>query len=651
MFALSIRATLLAIFLTIVFLVGAQSWLALSSVSGLGVAVQATYRDLVPSVVAAKDMQMSWMEMQMAEAQHVMASTAEDRGKAEDELQAAEAIWDKNSQFYKGLIEPEHVDEAERFAKIEQYFADYKAQRSEILSLSNAGKADEARALLQKQVNGLFLENRRLVETLVEQNDGEIKSSSEEADGAYQRTLNETIGMASATLLVCLLAMVFSQLGIGRPIKTMTEVLRRLAAGDLTGEIPYRERKDEIADMAHAVEIFRDNAIERNKLQSAARREFEMEARRQSHVETLIGSFRSQIANLLGAFERETSRMQTTADALTSTADLATNEAGKSKAASATAADNVRTVATAAEELSASIREIAGQASKTEGVVSNAAAIASDTDTKVAGLAASAVKISEAVKMIAAIAAQTNLLALNATIEAARAGEAGKGFAVVATEVKSLADQAGKASEEIAALISGVQNATESAVTSLRSITAIIGDVSSFTAAIAGAVEEQDHATNEIAQSIRLASSGTQDATAGVEIVSAEIANTSEEAARVRAVAEDIRRVSLDLSGAVEVFLNDVTADVKERRTSLRVRTEETVDIVADGRHIPSVMHDISETGARIDLPEGLDVGASVTLEEPKGLRTNAKIVRVMDGYAGLKFDAPVKGVGSQKAA
>ena len=651
MFGLSIRATLLAIFATIVVLVGAQSGLALLSVSSLGGTMTFTYGDLIPSVVAAKDMQRSWTAMQLAEAEHVMAKTAEDRGNAEKEIEAAESVWIKNSQFYRGLIEPEHVEEAANFAKIEKHFADYQARRSRILSLSNAGKSDEARELFQEQVNGSFLDNRRLVGTLVEQNDGELKSSAEEADSAYRGALNETIVMASATSLVCLLAMAFSQLGIGRPIKTITEILRRLAAGDPIGGVPYLGRRDEIADMARAVEIFHANAIERQELQDAAQQEIEREARRQSHVETIVGTFRSQVADLLKAFERETTLMQKTADVLTSTADLATRQAGMSKAASATAADNVRTVATAAEQLSSSIREIADQAAKTAGVVGNAAAIASDTDAKVTGLAASAGKISEAVKMIGAIAAQTNLLALNATIEAARAGEAGKGFAVVATEVKSLADQAGKASEEIATLISDVQSATESAVTSLRSITAIIGEVSSFTGAIACAIKEQDQATNEIAQSISLASSGTRDATVNVEAVSTEIANTSNEAGRVRIVAEDIHRVSMDLSGTVEVFLKDVTADVRERRASLRVRTRENVDIVASGRHIPLVMHDISETGARIDRPEGLGVGAKVTLEGPDGLRTSARIVRVMDGYAGLQFDEPIRGIGSHKAA
>ena len=225
MFGLSIWVILLAIFAAIILLVGAQSSLALLSVSSLGGAMKSTYGDLIPSVVAAKDMQKSWTAMQLTEVQHVMAPTAEGRGKADAGLKAAEAEWTKNAQFYKGLIEPEHVKEAENFAKIEKYLTDYQARRTQIVDLSNAGKTDEARALFQEQVNGPFLENRRLIDSLVEQNDGELKESSDNADNAYRATLNETVGMASATLLICLLAMAFSQIGIGRPIKTMTEVL------------------------------------------------------------------------------------------------------------------------------------------------------------------------------------------------------------------------------------------------------------------------------------------------------------------------------------------------------------------------------------------------------------------------------------------
>ncbi len=459
------------------------------------------------------------------------------------------------------------------------------------------------------------------------------------------------LGITAAALLLSFGIAFALRSGVSTPIRTLARRMKGLTEGDFAGEVPFIAGGDEIAEMARAVEVFRENAIERRRLQRAAQEEIDKEALRQSHVEALVATFRTRVAELLTAFEQETTRMQKTADTLTGAASAATRQAGMSKAASSTAADNVRTVAAAAEQLSASIREIAGQAEKTSGVVNDATAIASDTDIKVSGLAESAAKISNAVAMIAEIAAQTNMLALNATIEAARAGEAGKGFAVVATEVKSLAGEAAKASDEIAALIGDVQSATESAVASLKDITSTIEKVGSFTAVIVAAVEDQQQATSEIAQSIRLASSGTDEATRNVETVLTEITNTSGEASQVRTVSQDIRRVSQNLSSVVELFLQDVTTDVQNRRKGLRIRTDETVDIAVGDRHIPTTVHDVSETGARIDLREGLGIGTTLTLEWHNGKRVNAKVVRIEGSHAGLQFSEPVRDVDELVAA
>ena len=459
------------------------------------------------------------------------------------------------------------------------------------------------------------------------------------------------LGITAIALLLCFGIAFVLRRGVSTPIRTLARRMKALTEGSFAEEVPFTDGGDEIAEMARAVEIFRENAIERRRLQHAAREELDKEALRQSHVEALVATFRTRVAELLTAFEQETTRMQKTADTLTGAASAATRQAGMSKAASSTAADNVRTVAAAAEQLSASIREIAGQAEKTSGVVNDATAIASDTDVKVSGLAEFAAKISNAVAMIAEIAAQTNMLALNATIEAARAGEAGKGFAVVATEVKSLAGEAAKASDEIAALIGDVQTATESAVASLKDITSTIEKVGSFTSVIVSAVEEQQQATSEIAQSIRLASSGTDEATRNVETVLTEITNTSGEASQVRTVSQDIRRVSQNLSSVVELFLQDVTTDVQNRRKGLRIRTEETVDIAVGGQNIPTTVRDVSETGARVDLREGLSIGTTLTLEWHNGKRLNAKVVRIEGSHAGLQFAEPVRDIDQLVAA
>jgi methyl-accepting chemotaxis protein len=312
--------------------------------------------------------------------------------------------------------------------------------------------------------------------------------------------------------------------------------------------------------------VFKTNAIERQRLEDQAKLVLENIALRHTSLSRLVENFQHTIAEILVAFHVETGSMDGVAAKLSATSDIVSREAMAATVASNAASDNVQTVAAAAEELSASIREIAMQTDRTSGVIDRANTIAAETDAKVTSLAQSAEKISEVVQLIGGIAEQTNLLALNATIEAARAGEAGKGFAVVASEVKSLADQAGKATQEIALLIGRVQESTGSAVNSLRDITATMSEVGHFTAAIAVAVEEQHAATNEIAKSIRVASDGTMLASTSVTSVVIEIEHTAEEAERVLTASKGIQAVAARLSSSVERFLDGVAQESDVRR-------------------------------------------------------------------------------------
>ncbi|GGK17401.1 methyl-accepting chemotaxis protein [Salinarimonas ramus] len=422
------------------------------------------------------------------------------------------------------------------------------------------------------------------------------------------------------------------------PITRLVRTMGEIADGRLGVAIDGTERADEIGAMSRAVAVFKENALARERLEAEAQRERDRERQRQAQLDTLIARFRDLISRTIAGMREGTGTMRDTAGHLASVAGNAVTRAGAARSASMTAANEVQSVAAAAEQLAASIREIAEQAQRATGVVGRASEVAERTNARVGGLSESADRIGAVVEMIDAIAAQTNLLALNATIEAARAGEAGKGFAVVAAEVKTLAGQTGKATAEIAEQIAAVQSAASSSVEAIREIDAAVREIRSFMGAIAAAVEQQDAATKEISHSISVASNGSTEATRNVDTVTAAIDETSSEASRVNKVSDDLNAVAGELATAVERFLADVAADVRDRRESFRKRIMTGASLWAAGGRRPVTIVDVSETGARVSGAGDLPRGTRVQLELGTGRRIDAELVRAGDGDAGLRF-------------
>lgn len=370
--------------------------------------------------------------------------------------------------------------------------------------------------------------------------------------------------MALVTLLVGLavgliMALVTSR-SLSRPITALTEAMRALASGNVEKTPPGVERADEIGEMARAVEVFRDHAIERERLEAAARLETEQRAERQRRIERLIEGFRRDVGTMLDRVSQQARRMQSTATDLTTSASRSLDQASEATHAASEASANVSTVAASAEEMSASIREITQRVGHSVAVVGKASRDASASTEKVASLAEGATRIGNVVSLIRSIAEQTNLLALNATIEAARAGEAGKGFAVVAAEVKQLADQTAKATQEIAGQVEGIQQSTSEAVEAIDAITRSMQEVNEYTASIAAAVEQQGAATGEISRSAQGASAGTSQVAGAMHELVAVANTTSHAAADVADVAAAVAGSNAELSQTVESFLKDVAA-------------------------------------------------------------------------------------------
>jgi methyl-accepting chemotaxis protein len=349
--------------------------------------------------------------------------------------------------------------------------------------------------------------------------------------------------------------------GISRPVVGMCAAMRALAGGDKTIEVPGVGRKDEIGEMAETVAVFKANMIEADRLRAdGEKHKAEAEAERKAGMLRLADNFEAGIKGVVNSVAAQATEMQSSAQAMTQTAEQATSQATAVAASVEQASANVQTVASSAEELSSSVVEIGRQVEQSSKMAGQAVIEADKTNATVDGLNKTAQRIGEVVQLIETIASQTNLLALNATIEAARAGDAGKGFAVVASEVKSLANQTARATEEIKAQISEIQGATGQTVEAIRVIGTTIRQMSEIATTIASAVEEQGAATREIATNVQQAAQGTHDIATNIEGVSRAASDTGAAATQVLGAAGELSKQSETLRRDVDDFLATVRA-------------------------------------------------------------------------------------------
>jgi methyl-accepting chemotaxis protein len=377
---------------------------------------------------------------------------------------------------------------------------------------------------------------------------------------AFLRTV-EWLLLAAGLLGASVIAFLTAR-SIVAPVRRLVRALTQMAQGDFNIEIAESKRRDELGEVGRAVEAIKAKAIEKAVLEAAEKAEAEVRAaaERKAGMRKLADDFQAAVGAIIDTVSSASTELEAAAGTLTNTAETTQGLSTMVASASEEASSNVQSVASASEELASSVHEISRQVEESSKIAGEAVIQAQQTDVRIVELSQAAGRIGDVVKLITAIAEQTNLLALNATIEAARAGEAGRGFAVVAQEVKALAAQTAKATEEIGTQISGMQTATQVSVAAIKEIGGTIGRISEIASMIAAAVEEQGAATQEISRNVQQAAQGTSQVASSITDVSRGASETGSASSQVLSSAQSLSSESNRLKIEVDRFLATVRA-------------------------------------------------------------------------------------------
>ena len=441
-------------------------------------------------------------------------------------------------------------------AEVKEQFQGYARSAEKIANADTAEAAEHAFSEESKQFK--VLEN--VLEGYIdEEGEALVKSLREEQKVIIESTMTKSKILSLINILLSISVPIYVIRGILKPQKQMIVGMQTIAQGTLTHEVPYQQRKDEVGEMSRSLEVFKQNALEKIRLETVQKqRDLEAEEMKKMAMNDLANNFETNVKGVVDMVASAATEMEATSRSVGQIVDTS-----KAKMTSLTqqiegTSRSVQSVASATSQLSSAVNEINQQITRSTSITNSAVDEAKKADITVQTLTEAANKIGEVVEMINTIAAQINLLALNATIEAARAGDAGKGFAVVASEVKNLATQTTKATEQIAQFISSIQGATGETVSAINSIGGKIREINEISTTIAAAVEEQSVATQDIANNVKQAADSTNTVLTHASEVSRASSETGESATQMIAATDELSRQSEMLRTEVDKFLSGV---------------------------------------------------------------------------------------------